>query len=252
MEIIFYSIIFCMNDIRRNKAIALRSKGWSINEIATELHAAKSSVSLWMRNVSLSDSQQLDLSLRAHTAEAIERRRTSRLLNEGRKRDEITSLAYKAVGSLSARELWLIGTALYWAEGGKTKRMVRFSNGDPEMIKLMMRFFRETCHVPDEKFRGYIHIHESLDTIAAEKYWSGISDISLSHFYKTYNKPNISSKGLRQTLPYGVFDIYITNAKLFLQIEGWTKALYGGLPLLKQERKPLVLVGDEGLEPPTL
>jgi len=126
---------------------------------------------------------------------------------------------------LSTRELWLIGTALYWAEGGKTKRMVRFSNGDPEMIQLMMRYFREVCEIPEEKFRGYIHIHDSLDHIAAEQYWSKISNIPITNFYKTYRKPNPSSKGLRQTLPYGVFDIYVADVTLFLKIQGWTKGL---------------------------
>lgn len=104
--------------------------------------------------------------------------------------------------------------------------MVRFSNGDPRMIQLMMKYFREACQVPEDKFRGYIHIHESLDHVVAEKYWSSVSDIPLINFYKTYRKPNPSSKGLRITLPYGVFDIYVADSKLFLKIEGWTKGIY--------------------------
>ena len=53
---------------------------------------------------------------------------------------------------------------LYWAEGGKTRKgMVRFSNSDPEMIKIMMAFFRKVCNAPKEKFRGYIHIHPHLN-----------------------------------------------------------------------------------------
>lgn len=214
-----------MNDSRKEQAIKLRHQGWSINSISSKLSAAKSSVSIWVREVQLTEQQLLDLKLRPHTRQAIDLRRQTRLANEQLKRNRIIEGAYESVGEISQRELWLVGTALYWAEGGKTKRMVRFSNGDPSMIKLIMRYFRESCQVPEEKFRGYIHIHESLDPISAEIYWSEISNIPLSNFYKTYNKPNISSKGLRQTLPYGVFDVYVADVQLFLKIEGWTKAL---------------------------
>lgn len=174
----------------------------------------------------LSGQKQGVLRQKPHTAEAIALRRKARLANETAKRSSIISKAFKSIGPISERELWLIGTALYWAEGGKTKRMVRFSNGDPRMIQLMMKYFRETCQVPEDKFRGYIHIHESLDHVVAEKYWSSVSDIPLINFYKTYRKPNPSSKGLRITLPYGVFDVYVADSKLFLKIEGWTKGIY--------------------------
>ena len=49
---------------------------------------------------------------------------------------------------------------LYWAEGGKTRKgMVRFSNSDPEMIKIMMAFSEKFVMCQKKKFRGYIHIH---------------------------------------------------------------------------------------------
>lgn len=215
-----------MNDGRKLAAIKLREQGHSINEIARVLQAAKSSVSIWTQEVTVTSEQLSALRKRAHSPDAIEKRRQARLQSEASKRSVSIASAFDEVGAISARELWLIGTALYWAEGGKTKRMVRFSNGDPEMIKLMMRYFRESCKVSEDKFRGYIHIHESLDSIAAEQYWSNIADIPLANFYKTYRKPNPSSKGLRQTLPYGVFDIYIADVSLFLKIQGWTQALY--------------------------
>lgn len=198
----------------------------SINEIAKALPAAKSSVSMWVRGVELTKTQKEQLRRRTHSPVAIEKRRQSRLSSEKTKRDLIANNAFNDIGSLSDRELWLVGTSLYWAEGGKTQRTVRFSNGDPEMIKLMMRYFRKSCKVPEDKFRGYIHIHDSLDHIAAEKYWSRVSNIKLNKFYKTYRKPNPSSKGLRQTLPYGVLDIYVADYRLFLKIKGWTKGIY--------------------------
>lgn len=214
-------------DDRPKKARQLRRQGWSIKAIARTIGAAQSSVSLWTRDIKLSPSQQQLLKNRSHSRQAIEKRRCSRLSNELSKRNKVIATAMTQVGGLTKRELWLIGTSLYWAEGGKTQRLVRFSNGDPQMILLMMRYFRESCGVPEAKFRGYIHIHESLDAKAAEEYWSQVAQIPLQRFYKTYNKPNSSSKGLRRTLPYGVLDIYVADVILFLKIEGWIQGIHG-------------------------
>ena len=119
-----------------------------------------------------------------------------------------------------------MGVMLYWAEGGKTQKAVRFSNGDPEMIKIMMVFFRDICGVPEEKFRGHIHIHPHLDHIEAEKYWSLVSEIPLSQIYKTYRIPNKSSQNKKDTLPHGTFDIYVLNVELFYKIVGWAKGIF--------------------------
>ena len=147
-------------------------------------------------------------------------------LNELLKREKIILDARKSITKISDKQLWLMGVMLYWAEGGKTQRMVRFSNGDPEMIKIMMAFFRRVCEVPESKFRGYIHIHPHLNHKEAEEYWSAISDIPLDQFFKTYRKPNKSSQNKKDSLPNGVLDVYVLDTQLFLKITGWAKGIF--------------------------
>lgn len=215
-----------MKEIERQKAIKLRTEGFSIFEIAKKLGVAKSSVSIWVRDVHLNDYQLKTLRDNSHSLATIEKRRVSRLNNELTKRQIIVNLAENEIGSLTKRELWLIGVMLYWAEGGKTQRMVRFSNGDPRLIKIMMKFFREVCEVPEHKFRGYIHIHPHLNSIKAETYWSNVSLIPNDQFFKTYRKKNISSKGKRDSLPHGVMDVYVMDTELFLKILGWVNGIF--------------------------
>jgi len=211
----------------RRRARLLRRNGLAITEIAKKLGVAKSSVSLWVRDIELSKIQIDFLTGKKFSNESIEKRRKTRLKNEESKRESLIKKAEKEVTKLSKRELWLIGVMLYWAEGGKTQRgLVRFSNGDPEMVKIMMNFFRKVCDVPEEKFRGYIHIHPHLNHKKAEKYWSSISRIPLKNFFKTYRKVNISSQNKKNTLPFGVMDIYICDTKLFLKITGWAKGIF--------------------------
>jgi hypothetical protein len=215
-----------MKQLERQEARRLRAEGYSLKDITEKLGVAKSSVSLWVRDIELSDKQKEILREKGFYRKAVELRRTSRLANEAAKRNAVVLEAQAKIDRISRRELHLMGVMLYWAEGGKTQRMVRFSNGDPEMIKIMMVFFRKICDVPERKFRGYIHIHSTLDHVVAEKYWSSISGIPLSQFFKTYRKPNKSSQGKKNTLPYGVFDIYVLDTELFLKILGWAKGIF--------------------------
>jgi transposase-like protein len=215
-----------MKSLEKQHALRLRHQGYSIASIAEKLGVAKSSVSLWVRTVELDEAKLKALQRKPYSNAAVEKRRIARLQNEELKRQKVISAASETLGGvLSMRELWITGVALYWAEGGKTRRLLRFSNGDPSMINVMMRFFRKICEVPEAKFRGYIHIHPNLDANAAEQYWSSLTGIPLSQFFKTYRKPNISSKGKRQSLPHGVLDIYVLDTQLFYKMTGWIQSL---------------------------
>jgi hypothetical protein len=212
--------------IRKSQAIELRRSGQSIKSIAYQLSAAQSSVSIWVKGVKLSENQRNKLKQNTHSPETVEKRKQTRLKNEKAKREIVINSAQSIVGKVTEREMRLIGSALYWAEGSKSKRNVQFTNGDPNMIKLMMHFFRDVCKVREEKFRCHIHIHESLDVEKAEKHWQKITGIKKSQFYPTYNKPNKSSKGTRNSLPYGVCGVHVLDTHLFLNIQGWTRGIY--------------------------
>jgi len=211
-------------------AIKLRKKGYSINEICQKANLAKGSVSVWVRNVELTKEQKEKLSEKGIKKEVIEKRRMTRLTRESAKRSVVIRKAEKDIKKISKKELFLIGTTFYWAEGRKSaKGIVGFTNSDPRAIKLMMRFFQEIYKVGKKKFRAHIHIHPHLNVTRAEKYWSDVSGIPLKQFYKTYRKPNKSSQGKKDTLPYGTLDIYIFNTELLLKIQGWINGICKGL-----------------------
>lgn len=215
-----------MKVIEKENAIQLRRQGESIQDIATILGVAKSSVSVWVRNVQLTKKQRSTLSANGFSKDVIEKRRLKRLSNEQEKRESIMSFAGKDIQKISKHELRLIGLCLYWGEGGKTNQGVaRISNSDPFVIKVMMRFFREICLVEEKKFRGHIHTYSHLNSKVAETYWSDVSGIPKDQLYKTYIKKSISSQNKSNKLPYGTFDIYVCNTKLFLEIIGQIEKL---------------------------
>lgn len=206
-------------------AIEMRKQGKSMNEIAKKLGVSKGSVSLWVRDIKLTKEQRKTLSLKGFSVDAIEKRRINRLKNEHCKRRLVIDKARKDIKEISDYELKIVGAVLYLGEGRKNQRTVSVANADPDVIKMMMKFFRKICKVKEEKFRGHIHIHSHFNVKKAEKYWSEITNIPLSQFYKTYSKLSIASKGKKDNLPLGTFDIYVCDTKLFLTIMGWIEEI---------------------------
>jgi len=215
-----------MKIVEKEKARNLRKKGYSMNQIIEETGFTKSSVSLWVRDIVLTEAQKNKISKRGRSVESIERRRLLRLSNEQKKRQIIIDEAKKDFSSISLEQLKLIGIILYLGEGGKTERgTARMSNSDPLVIKMMMRLFREICKVSEDRFRGNIHTFAHADVEKTEKYWSKITGIPRSQFQKTYIKPSAASLQKRYTLPFGTFSINVCDTKLFLNIMGWIERI---------------------------
>lgn len=207
----------------------LRKKGKSLREIATSLGVSRGSVSLWVKDIKLTKPQLRFLAYKPFQQEAITKRVVSRLKNEKAKRQIIIDSHKKSIENLgiSLNELLIVGVCLYWAEGGKadSSRFFRFSNSDPEMIKVIMCFIRKIFKVPEHKIKGQIHLHEHLDGEVALKYWSDISGIPVSQFNKISCQHNKASKNTRDTLPYGTLDIAVYSVDLYLKIMGWIEVV---------------------------
>lgn len=215
-----------MKRTERDRAVLLRKQGKSLNEIVEELKVSKGSVSLWVRDVRLTVTQRSKLNKRGFSVSAIEKRRLNRINNTTRRHRLVIDEAKSNIEGMSQHELLLVGTALYWGEGSKANRNVAsIANSDPSVIRIMMRFFKEILEVNQNKFRGHIHTFSHLNIDEAERYWSQVSGIPRTQFYKTYSKPSKASLGKKDSLPYGTFQIYVCDTNVALKIKGWMEKL---------------------------
>ena len=212
----------------RKQARELRSMGFSLREISDRIKCAKSSISGWVRDIPLTLKQIERLELKQDRARA----KAANHPNSPKQkwagiRSNLIDLGAKEIPSqYSLLTLKLIGAVLYWAEGYKAGvNMVNFSNSDPNMIALMMHFFRKVCKVPEKKFRGMVHIHPHLNKEKAKKFWSEISGIPIRQFHKTQFGISKASKHKRDTLPLGTFRIVICDTRLLSKIKGWIKGI---------------------------
>src|SRR6266542_7044479 len=124
-------------DDLRWAAVKMRLQGKSYREIKEMLRVSKSSLSLWLRDVPLTDEQRGLLEDRRTSTGA--RRAASLRARRVASTDRIKREAAAQVGVVSNRELFIAGVIAYWAEGTKAKpwspsRRVTFANSDPTMI----------------------------------------------------------------------------------------------------------------------
>lgn len=167
----------------------LRRKGESIREIARKVGVSRSSSSLWCRDIVISDEQTQALIERDRKGGEIGRTYAAKAKREERlqRQERYGELGANSVGSLSTRELNLVGLALYWAEGSKKRGRVVFVNSDPRMIILFIKWVQRcfetdlsqlTCRVAINEIHGY----REQEVLA---YWSRITQIPLTQFSKT-------------------------------------------------------------------
>ena len=100
------------------------------------------------------------------------------------RKKNLEAVGKKKIGNLTKRELFLVGSALYWAEGSKKDRRTTFVNSDPVMILLYIKWLRECLEVKVEDIYCHISINQDYQSRIkkVENYWSRITGISLENF----------------------------------------------------------------------
>jgi hypothetical protein len=164
--------------VERERARTLRAEGWALLDIAEEVGAAKSTVSVWVRDVAF---------------EPRPRRRTARVREpnalQRRKQAEIEAMDERGMERLSVLEeqaFLAAGAALYAGEGAKTPGTVKFANTDPAMVSFFCRWLRRFFQIDESRMRVQVYLHEGLDLNVAEAHWSRVTGVPLSQFTAPY------------------------------------------------------------------
>jgi len=216
----------------KRKAQAMRRHGRSYREIKHRLNIPKTTISDWCKNIQLTPKQIQVLYQNKKTGAL----KGSYIAAQNKKRKKLLHVktlydsGFNEVSKLDKRDRFIAGISFYSAEGTKSDKGCAFSNSNPSIINFMVCWFQEFGHVPIEKFRGAIWLHEELDELTAKKYWSNLTKISMDHFYKTYRAVNkTSSKKIRKNLHlYGVFTFYVSDVILARTMLGWIGGILRG------------------------
>ncbi|MCN9241918.1 hypothetical protein NGF19_14145 [Streptomyces sp. RY43-2] len=225
-------------DDLRARARELRLQGWTYDQIEVELGCSRSSVSLWVRDLPKPERRRS-----REEAAAIARRgweEKLRIRDEDRQRTK--EAAKRAIGDISARELFLLGVGLYWAEGGKDepyarRETVAFVNSDPGMIEVFLAWL-DLLGVERERLRYTVMIHERADISGAEQYWADLVGADHSSFNKTTLKkhnPKTVRKNTGDNYRGCLVIKVLKGADLYRRIEG---SWYGIVEFVREADQP--------------
>jgi transcriptional regulator with XRE-family HTH domain len=207
----------------RARARELRvSEGWSIKQIAREVGVSRSSVSLWVRDIELTDAQRAALLERNP---AFNRQRSGWLVVAARRR--AARVRAQEQGRALARRgdtLHVAGCMLYWAEGSKMRNSLQFCNSDPEMIRFFVRFLRAYFPLSDEQIRVtcYLYPDHAWQQRQVEQYWLDVLGLGRSSLCRSVvNRISRSSQGKRiRTLPNGMCRVVVNRTDVVQSVWG--------------------------------
>lgn len=170
----------------KNQAIKLRKQGMSYSQIKADLGVNKSTLSLWLRDLPLSEKRLREL--RDFNEVRIEKTRETKRRKRDARLSSVLDKVSKDIGTITERELLIAGFFLYWAEGGKTKTYtVTLSNTDPQMIKVYIKWIKLIGGSIDKMYIR-LHLYSDMSEIDEIKYWSKQLCVSNKHFRKSYIK----------------------------------------------------------------
>ena len=218
-----------MKPVERDEARRLRrEEGLALRVIAAQLGVAKSSVSLWTRDVELTEEQHA----RLRSGNPIYNRQL--VGQEGRRASaRAARLAAQTRGRAQAREgdpLHLQGCMLYWAEGTKGRNSAVLVNTDVEMHRVFLRFLRDCCGVPDERItlRINCHLNNGLSLEEIEGWWLAALGLPRSSVRgATVNRPSAASRWRRNVHVYGTAALCVHSTFLVQSLYGAIQE-YGG------------------------
>jgi hypothetical protein len=231
----------------------MRASGSTYDEIAAALGVSKGSVSLWVRDMPRRGRISYE-EFRKRNAEGVSRYWQGEQASREAGRKAIAANAAAQIGVLTDREILIAGAIAYWCEGTKSKPYRRkdrvvFINSDPGLIAFFLRFLAEAGTAPD-RLICRVHIHETADVTAAQRFWQDVTGVPASQFREPTLKRH-NPKTVRKNTGsdyHGCLVISVRRSvRLYRQIEGWAS---GAMATSGREaRSPESVVGTAPASP---
>lgn len=209
----------------KEKAIALRKKGLSYKDILKQVPVAKSSLSLWLKDLPLTEAEKKVLKKRNDANISVGRIRAGAVLHQN-KLDRDQALLEEAKITFEKYKhnvLFHTGLALYWAEGAKRNEQFLFMNSDEAMIRTMLIWlesFTENTRI-ELGYRLFIHRPFARDNW--EAWWQKYLGVTEKQFKKTILKP--TNLGVKKRPNYkGCLRVEVPRSTdLLTKVKFWMK-----------------------------
>ena len=198
------------------KARKLRISGKSIKDITRITGASQSTISLWCRDIQLTD-KQLERIL--DEKEYLIARGRLKGANFQRMRRinaiKIATQEAERLSKLTEKEFFVAGLALYLAEGTKTYGTVQFTNSNKLIIKFMTDWFNHFFKISKNEIKFSIHIntiHRSREK-EVMSFWKKYLRVKTENFTSIrYVTTKPAKKYENHNFHYGTIDFRIKKS----------------------------------------
>lgn len=202
----------------------LRRKGFTTTEIQRQIgvKVPKATMSYWFRDVDLSPEARRRLSWATKVNLPVAR------LKSGAKRkkqrlDLIESIYQKNLyleKYLDNRDIGrMLLSMLYLGEGGKGRLGgPTFANSDPRIIQLYLKLFRSCFSIDEKKIHVTVQCRADQNTEILVAFWSEITGVPKTQFYKSRIDPRTVGKETRKTDYKGVCRLDYFSTMLFNEV----------------------------------
>tara|TARA_Y100000034_G_C6856563_1_gene389329 strand:- start:682 stop:1365 length:684 start_codon:yes stop_codon:yes gene_type:complete len=206
-----------------------RNNGMSIGEIAKILNVSKSTVSLWVRDIELTDKQK----------DKIWNKSSDKLRKSILKRYKDKRLHYQNEGKNLAKlyqydKIFIAGCIMYWAEGSKDRCTASITNSDAEVLKLFIMFLKKYFFINNDKISVFCRYYTDLSDVGEpEEYWIDVLNLQKSCLRKScvnyYPKSNVMVKRRYShgKLKYGVCKATVHSVEIKQKIFGAIQGIMG-------------------------
>lgn len=212
----------------KQKAVRLRTEGYSLRVIVEEVKAPKSTVYGWIRHIKPVVLIETDVSKGCR-----QKAGQTNKARHAKKRE-----AWREEGRAMARlgsPLHIMGCSLYWAEGTKSTNTVKFSNSDLAMNRLFINFLNGPMNVDKRKIKARVFCYDDVHSVEQiQTYW----ELGLGLASSQFNSPIVNpypQAGVRPSqkkrlgkLPYGTCHLSVHDVRLIHRIYGALE-IYGNV-----------------------
>jgi hypothetical protein len=222
---------------KREHVRLLRQSGWSLGKIQKEMGIPKTTIQSWISDIVISEELQKVIKKTALLALQEGRIKAQGINKEKKVENEKKNLekGIERIGTLSDKELFIAGVALYWGEGFKNKHEHRlgFCNSDPHMVKFYLNWLEKCLAVEKKDLVARLTVNRIYENQIEklENYWSQATAIPLSQFTKPFYQNTKWKKQYNQDNYHGVLRIHVKGSlDHLLEMKGWLEGLKRNTP----------------------
>ncbi|MDD2753221.1 MAG: hypothetical protein PHT44_01265 [Candidatus Portnoybacteria bacterium] len=213
------------------RAQNLRSKGSTYLEIQELLNTKipKSTLSYWCRGLDLPMGYQQRIE--DYNKFNLKKAQEAALISNKARREiylkKIDKQNLHLIESLNDKDTVKIALAiLYAAEGSKsTRSSIMLGNSSPSIINLFLRLLRSCYTIDESKFRCTLQCRADQNIQKLEEFWSDITKIPLTQFYKAQIDPRTIDKPSKKPDYKGVCRIDYFSGEIFLDLTSVIKII---------------------------